>query len=78
MIKSIFSLILGLIAIPLTVNIFKILSINLENGGFVLITFFFIFTLISLGIYFILRKIFGILFFIGIIFSLILMYKGII
>lgn len=76
MIKKIFSLLLGLISYPIVSRIFEITSKSISlNQGTTMIVFLVIFSLITLGIFFILRKIFGLLFFIGLIIGIIITYK---
>lgn len=76
MIKKIISLLLGLISYPLVSRIFETTSKNVSgNEGTVMIIFLIVFSLITLGIFYVLKKIFGLLFFIGVIIGIILAFK---
>ena len=76
MIVKIFSLLLGLITYPLTRKIFDLTLKNVPvNEKAVMIVFLLVFSLMALGIYFILKKIFGFFYFIGLVIGIILTYK---
>ena len=72
MLTKIFSFMLGLITYPLIKRIFEISTLSMpEYSGTIMIVFLIVFSLMALGVFFILRKIFGIFYFLGLVVGII-------